>query len=111
MDDAFWRRRLEAAVRLRRDVLALPEIADAYRLVFSESDGLPGLIVDRYADFLVVQFLAAGMAAHQEKLLDLLMEIASPKGIYDRSDDESAEKEGIPAAPRRPARRGAAGTG
>jgi 23S rRNA (cytosine1962-C5)-methyltransferase len=123
VDDAFWRRRLEAALRLRRDVLRLPalrssaasaggeepEIGDAYRLVFSESDGLPGLIVDRYADFLVAQFLAAGMAAHQEKLLDLLMEIAAPKGIYDRSDDESAEKEGIPAA--RGLRRGEAPQG
>jgi 23S rRNA (cytosine1962-C5)-methyltransferase len=109
VDEAFWRRRLEAALRLRRDVLRLPEIADAYRLVFSESDGLPGLIVDRYADFLAVQFLAAGMAAHQEKLLDLLMEIASPKGIYDRSDDEAAEKEGIPAS--RGARRGPAPQG
>ena len=109
VDDAFWRRRLEAAVRLRHDVLKLPESANAYRLVFSESDGLPGLIVDRYADFLVVQFLAAGMAAQQERLLDLLMEMSAPRGIYDRSDDESAEKEGIPAS--RGVRRGVAPQG
>jgi len=109
VDEAFWRRRLEAAVRLRHGVLKLPESANAYRVVFSESDGLPGLIVDRYADFLVVQFLAAGMAAQQERLLDLLMEMLAPRGIYDRSDDESAEKEGIPAS--RGVRRGVAPEG
>jgi 23S rRNA (cytosine1962-C5)-methyltransferase len=95
VDDAFWRGRIESALRLRRDVLRLPESTNAYRLIFSESDGLPGLVVDRYADWLVAQFLTAGMAKRADLLLDLLMELAAPKGIYCRADDEAGEKESM----------------
>jgi 23S rRNA (cytosine1962-C5)-methyltransferase len=55
------------------------------------------LIVDRYAEFLVAQFLTAGMAAQREKLLDILVEMIAPRGAFERSDDETAEKEGLPA--------------
>ncbi len=109
VDDAFWRRRIEAAVRLRRDTLRLPERTNAYRLVFSESDGLPGLIVDRYADWLVVQFLTAGMTQRADLILDLLMEIAAPRGIYCRPDEEAGEKESM--EPRRGPARGLAPDG
>ena len=95
VDDALWRARIDAAIRLRRDVLRLPDSTNAYRLIFSESDGLPGLIVDRYADWLVAQFLTAGMAKRADAILDLLMERAAPKGIYCRADEEAGEKESM----------------
>ncbi len=94
-DAAFWRGRVEAAVRLRHDVLRLPERTNAYRVVYSEADGIPGLIADRYADFLVAQFLTAGAAQRRDLFCSLLQEAFSPRAILERSDEESAEKEGM----------------
>lgn len=69
----------------------------AYRLVNAESDGLPGLVVDRYADWLVVQFLTLGMDIRREELVALLAELAPDAvGIYERSDVQVREKEGLP---------------
>lgn len=101
---AFWRDRIAEAVLLRERILRLPERTDAMRLVYSESDGLPGLIVDRYADCLVAQFLSAGMAARREMLLDILQEACSPRGILDRPDPEALRREQLSAE--RPAIRG-----
>ena len=95
VDDAFWKNRLEIAVQLRRRLPDLGCSTNAYRLVFSDADGLPGLIVDRYADILVTQFLTAGMARRRQLIFDALMELISPRGIYERSDDEATAKEGI----------------
>ncbi|MFP4439325.1 MAG: class I SAM-dependent rRNA methyltransferase [Chloroflexaceae bacterium] len=67
-----------------------------YRLVYAESDGLPGLIVDRYGAYLVVQLLTQGMVAHADCLVELLAEQMRPQGIYERSDAEVREKEGLP---------------
>ena len=61
IDEAFFARKIAAAVSLRRDVLKLDAVTDAYRLVHSEGDGLCGLVVDRFADTLVLEFFAAGM--------------------------------------------------
>lgn len=98
IDEDLLRRRIERAVLARR---ALPASVagddDAGRLVFAESDGLPGLIVDRYGDFLVVQLLTQGMAARSEMIVRLLAEILQPRGIYERSDAEVREKEGLPS--------------
>ena len=66
-----------------------------YRAVFSESDKLPGLIVDKYGDYLCVQFLCLGMDLIKEEIIDILVEIFSPKGIYERSDVSVREKEGL----------------
>jgi 23S rRNA (cytosine1962-C5)-methyltransferase len=68
----------------------------AYRLVYAESDGLPGLIVDRYGAYLVVQLLTQGMVAHADYIVELLAEQMRPQGIYERSDAEVREKEGLP---------------
>src|SRR5271157_6073790 len=65
---------------------ALSSDTDAYRLVYAESDGLPGLIVDRYGGWLVVQFLTAGVEARRELLLGLLQEVFEPSGIVDRCE-------------------------
>ena len=66
------------------------------RLVFGESDGLPGLIVDKYGEYLSVQFLTLGMDLMKDFVVKTLAEILSPKGIYERSDVAVREKEGLP---------------
>ncbi|NUS38509.1 MAG: class I SAM-dependent rRNA methyltransferase [Lysobacter sp.] len=71
--DATWfARRIADAVALRRDVLRLDEVGDAWRVVHSEGDGLSGLVVDRYADLLVVEFFSAGMFRHRDWIYDAL---------------------------------------
>ena len=71
--DADWfARRIAAAVSLRRDVLKLDAVSDAWRVVHSEGDGLSGLVVDRYADLLVVEYFSAGMFRHREWIYDAL---------------------------------------
>ncbi len=102
VDEALWRRRLGAAAAARAALAADPQTT-AYRLVYAESDGLPGLIVDRYDDWLVVQFLTAGVEVRRELLLDLLVESYAPAGIVDRSDVSVRRQEGL-AARSEPAR-------
>jgi 23S rRNA (cytosine1962-C5)-methyltransferase len=94
VDAAFWRRRLVAAGAARAPLAADPHTT-GYRLVYAESDGVPGLIVDRYGDWLVVQFLTAGVEARRELLLDLLVEVFTPAGIVDRSDVLVRHQEGL----------------
>jgi len=95
VDEGFWRRRLERAWQARR-ALGLEAHTTAYRVVFAESDGLPGLIVDRYNDFLVLQSLTLGIERWKPVLVSLLQELLRPRGIYERSDVEVREKEGLP---------------
>ncbi|NNJ13164.1 methyltransferase [Chloroflexales bacterium ZM16-3] len=68
----------------------------ACRLIFSESDGLPGLIVDRYGDYLTVQILTQGMEARRNELVRALADMLAPRGIFERSDNDMREKEGLP---------------
>lgn len=71
--DAQWfAAKIGAAVRLRRELLQLDAVSDAWRVVHSEGDGLSGLVVDRYADLLVVEFFSAGMFRHREWIYDAL---------------------------------------
>ncbi|MEP6634695.1 MAG: class I SAM-dependent rRNA methyltransferase [Luteimonas sp.] len=72
IDAAWFARKIGAAVALRRDVLKLDDVADAWRVVHAEGDGLSGLVVDRYADLLVVEFFSAGMHRHREWIYDAL---------------------------------------
>jgi 23S rRNA (cytosine1962-C5)-methyltransferase len=81
----FFHHRLAAAVESRR-ALGLLEPHGACRLVNAESDGMPGLIVDRYAGFLVCQFLAAGAERWKSEIVTELQALLSPTGIYERSD-------------------------
>ena len=69
---------------------------DCYRAVFGEADGLPALIVDKYGDYLSVQFLSLGIDLRKGLITDCLKEIFSPKGIYERSDAAVRKKEGLP---------------
>jgi 23S rRNA (cytosine1962-C5)-methyltransferase len=92
---AFWRVRLAQSIRAR-DTLAKQSDLNAYRLVYAESDGLPGLIVDKYGDYLVVQFLTLGMDAAKQTIVDALVALVKPKSIYERSDVDVRPKEGLP---------------
>lgn len=67
-----------------------------YRVVFGESDLLPALIVDKYDDYLCVQFLSLGMDMRKDMIISVLVELFNPKGIYERSDVAVREKEGLP---------------
>jgi 23S rRNA (cytosine1962-C5)-methyltransferase len=69
--------------------------SDAFRLIYAESDGLPGLIVDRYADTLVFQSLTAGSEYWKDTLADILLELTGLKNIYERSDADVRELEGL----------------
>ncbi len=95
LDDELLRRRLERAVAARTSFLAANSGTNCCRLVYAESDGLPGLIVDQYADFLVVQLMTQGMARRSELITKLLVDIVQPKGIYERSDAAVLEKENL----------------
>ncbi len=74
VDAGWFSRKIAAAVSLRRDVLKLDTISDAWRVVHAEGDGLSGLVVDRYGDLIVVEFFAAGMFRHREWIYEALRE-------------------------------------
>jgi 23S rRNA (cytosine1962-C5)-methyltransferase len=90
----FLRNRIQKALALR-EALPAAKHTNALRLVNAESDGLPGLVVDRYADVLVVQFLAAGVECWRDAILDLLVEISGCEAIFERSDAEVRKFEGL----------------
>lgn len=95
IDEDFLRRRLEAAVQMRQG-LGLDRPGAAVRYVHGESDGLPGLVVDRYADYLVLQALSAGVERWRDTLAGLLQELTGAKGFYERSDVDVRKLEGLP---------------
>jgi 23S rRNA (cytosine1962-C5)-methyltransferase len=94
LDDSWWRRRIEAAIDFRKSLLGQPH-GSATRLVFSEGDGLSGLIVDRYGDYLVVQVTALAVWKRIEAIVAILVELLHPRGVLVRSDQEIAKLEGI----------------
>lgn len=95
IDEAFFRRRLQRAITAR-ETLVPPEITDALRLVHGESDGLPGLIVDRYAGTLVMQSLSSGVEKWRQTIADLLLELTHAESLYERSDVDVRQLEGLP---------------
>jgi 23S rRNA (cytosine1962-C5)-methyltransferase len=95
VDAGFFRARIGRALALR-EALPARRHTNALRLVHGESDGLPGLIVDRYADVLVAQFLAAGVERWRETILDLLAELTACEAIFERSDAEVRKLEQLP---------------
>lgn len=90
--ESFWKERIAQAVRLRRLVVSG---TDAYRLIYGEADRLPGLIVDRYGDVLVMQTLSAGMDRRKELLADLLCQESGVTRIFLRNDAKSRALEGL----------------
>jgi 23S rRNA (cytosine1962-C5)-methyltransferase len=97
--DAFWERRLRYAVEYRKNVMR-EDFDNCCRLVFGESDGLPGLTVDRYSDILVAQVLSYGIDLRKEMLMSSLVKILAEsdveiRGVYERSDASLREREGL----------------
>ncbi|HKG55226.1 MAG TPA: class I SAM-dependent methyltransferase [Anaerolineales bacterium] len=90
----FFRRGIHSAIASRQK-LNVENQSNAYRLIYAESDGIPGLIVDRYADVLVLQSLTTGSEFWKETLADLLLEETGLSIIYERSDADVRELEGL----------------
>lgn len=93
LDGAWWRARVAAAAA-RRDHL-LPETT-AYRVVHAEGDGLPSLIVDRYADVVVAQVLSAGLEAVRPAVLEAIQDVLEPRGVLLRNDASVRRHERLP---------------
>ncbi len=97
IEKSFFDSSIRKAIQFRASLPAFQH-SNALRLVHGESDGLPGLIVDRYADVLVAQFLSAGAEHWREAILDALADATGCEAIYERSDAEVRQLEGL--APR-----------
>lgn len=93
VDSLIYNRLYEA--NQRRIAIGYDGVNSAYRACFSESDLLPGLIVDKYGDYLSIQILTLGMEVRKKVIIDSLVKIFNPKGIYERSDVSVREKEGL----------------
>ena len=98
LDESFWSARLDEALQLRKNILQLESPRSACRLVYSESDGLSGLIVDRYGDWLLLQFTSLALATRRELLVRLLKEKLAPAGIWLRTEKGIREAEGLTLA-------------
>ncbi len=92
----FFRNRLARSLQARRRIMAENQ-STAYRLVNAESDGLPGLVVDRYADYLVCQFHSTGADYWKTEIVRQLVEMVPVSGIYERSEGSGRTKEGLKA--------------
>jgi 23S rRNA (cytosine1962-C5)-methyltransferase len=92
IDAGLFRSRMAAADEKRSKIKPL---TDAYRVVFSEADGLPGLVIDRYGGTVVFQALTLGMERFKETIIDLIDEILKPEYIYERSDSPYRKFEGL----------------
>lgn len=88
VDESFFTRRIERALAIRQRFIETPD-TNAYRLINGESDLLPGLVVDRYADYLVVQFHTRGIEAWKKEIVAALERVINPLGIFERSDMEA----------------------
>ncbi|HEX2649338.1 MAG TPA: class I SAM-dependent rRNA methyltransferase [Burkholderiales bacterium] len=94
VNERFFRERIRKARDLRNSLPAAKH-TNALRLVHGESDGLPGLVVDRYADVLVAQFLSAGAERWRDAILDALMDLTGCAAVFERSDAEVRKIEGL----------------
>src|SRR5690349_13828129 len=98
VDEAFFERKIAQAVQLRREVLKLDQVTDAYRLVHSEGDGLSGLVVDRFANTLVVEFFSAGMYRLRELIKRCLLEHFPDADIYAFAEEHVQKQESFDCA-------------
>lgn len=98
--DVFFREQLTRALELRRDVLKLGETTDAYRLVYDHGDGLPGLVVDRYGDWLALEFYSLGMYRQADRLERLLSELLPGSKFIHRASSYTEKMEGFQVEPR-----------
>jgi len=94
IDKNWYQNRLKQAIASRQFILS--EETNTCRLVFSEADFLPGLIVDKYADFLSLQILSSGIEKVKNDIVEILRAELNPKGIFDKSDATARGHEGLP---------------
>jgi len=94
VDDVWFREKVGVAVKSRADILA-DGTTNTCRLIFSESDYLPGLIVDKYNNHLAVQILTSGIEKVMPVIIDELNNLLKPESIFDKSDASSREHEGL----------------
>lgn len=95
-ESEFGKELLKKRIKKADDYRVKLGYTNCYRAVFAEADELPALIVDRYADVLCIQILSLGMEKHKSEIVEALVELYSPKGIYERSDSQVRRKEGLP---------------
>ncbi len=94
IDRTFLENRIKASIE-RRAGLKQSENTDALRLIYGEADGIPGLVVDQYANTLVMQLLSAGAEKFRSEIIEILAEALKPEQIYERSDVEIRQLEGL----------------
>lgn len=94
IDETFWRGKLQVAIAAR-SFLKLEPDTTAYRIVNAEADGLPGLVADKYGDFIAVQCTTLGIDLRKQIIADTLAELMRPAGIIERSDQNARRKEGL----------------
>jgi 23S rRNA (cytosine1962-C5)-methyltransferase len=98
-DDALLARRVREAIAWRKDILSLPSAeTDGYRLINSEGDGLPGLVVDRLGEVLVVQVGTIGMRRRIDRVIDVLVSDLAPRAVYEAAPGRVAAKEELDPA-------------
>jgi len=95
IDYAFFQKKLRSAKDLRESVLSIPGQSDSYRLVHSEADGLSGLIIDKYADLLIIEPISAGYVRIMDDVIAILRDLYPGCRVAVRPDDKQAEKEGV----------------
>lgn len=95
LDASFWKKRIESAIALRRHLFSEESSFQACRLIFSEADFLSGLIVDRFGDWLAVQFTSKALAERSDLICDILTELLAPKGIWLRTEKGMTAAEGL----------------
>lgn len=101
IDQAFFVRRLQRALTLRRDVLRVEEVTDAFRLVHSEADGLSGLVVDVLGEVAVVELFGLGMARLEATIRAALAEVLPGRRVVVQQNDRAADIEGFSIRPRK----------
>jgi 23S rRNA (cytosine1962-C5)-methyltransferase len=94
INEAFFRERVSSALK-KREAFREDQDIEAYREIHAESDLLPGLILDRYGSFRVVQFLSQGVERHRETILSVISHLDDFEGIYERSDTDARTLEGL----------------
>ena len=91
VDHAFFQRRVETAWKYRQDFCDV----NSCRLIYSESDFLPGLIVDKFSDILVIQSMSLGIEQWKKDIVEILVDVVKPRGIYERNDVPVRRLEGM----------------
>lgn len=94
IDADFFRKRIHTSIEFRKKIINA-DVTNSYRIINAESDFLPGVIVDKYNDYIVCQFLSAGAEFWKSEIVSILSSELNPLGIYERSNVEVREKEGL----------------